>query len=70
MFGRIVKRLALVGVASSLIMNAYAVAPGLYMGLMTGPATNSASDQPAQLKNSAATTLVTPSKINSVRVYL
>lgn len=45
--------------ASSLAMPAYAVAPGFYMGLMTGPATNSGSNVQAQV-NTTVRTLATP----------
>lgn len=51
-------------------MTASAVAPGFYMGLMLGPATNGASDQQAQTVG-AGTTLVTPrSKQFATRLYL
>jgi opacity protein-like surface antigen len=40
--------------------NAYAVAPGLYMGLVVGPATNGAGDVQAQVEGAATTTLAKP----------
>lgn len=45
--GRI-KQLALTIAAMTMIGNAYAVDPGFYLGLMTGPATNSAGTQQVQ----------------------
>jgi len=41
--------------ASSLLSNAYAVAPGFYMGAMAGPSTNSGSDQQVTVKGVDAT---------------
>lgn len=41
----ILKRIALAMLASTTLINAYAVAPGFYMGLMIGPATNDGKTQ-------------------------
>jgi hypothetical protein len=49
MRGRIVKKLTIAAMACSLAISAYAVAPGFYLGLMTGPATNSGGTQYAQM---------------------
>lgn len=46
--------------AGSLASTAYAVAPGFYMGLMLGPATNTSGTQEAVIEDSTATTPVTP----------
>jgi opacity protein-like surface antigen len=56
---RILKHLALTSIASVIALNAYAVGPGFYMGIMGGPATNSASTQYAQIAGSTALTPVT-----------
>ncbi len=47
-------------ITSLCAMNAYAVGPGMYMGLMFGPATNDGSEQRAQVLNSPTTVLATP----------
>lgn len=54
----------------TIAMGVSAVAPGFYMGLMLGPATNTASEQQAQTVGSG-TTLVTPrTKQFGTRLYL
>lgn len=57
---RMFSQLALVAALSCAIANAYAVAPGLYVGLAAGPATNGAGEQQAQLDASPGTTLAKP----------
>lgn len=57
---RIVKQLTLAVIAGGFVANADAVAPGFYLGLMGGPATNSGGTQQAQVQGSATTTPVTP----------
>jgi OOP family OmpA-OmpF porin len=54
---RIIKTIVLLAAASG-TLNAYAVSPGLYMGLMFGPATNNGKEERAQLL--ATPTLTTP----------
>ena len=44
----ILAKSALMILSSLYVMNAYAVAPGFYMGIMGGPATNSGGDIPVQ----------------------
>ncbi|HEX4045171.1 MAG TPA: outer membrane beta-barrel protein [Gammaproteobacteria bacterium] len=57
--------------AASISMESYAVAPGLYLGLMLGPATNSGSKQQAQIPGSPLTTTVSPrSNQFGTRVFL
>lgn len=46
---RIIKGLVLAAVCSACCADALAIAPGLYLGLMMGPATNSASDKQVQV---------------------
>lgn len=51
-------------------LSAYAVAPGFYMGLMLGPATNGSGDVQAQ-KQGGGTTLATPrSSQFGTRIYM
>lgn len=59
------KRIQTLKLSSALILfaftlNTYAVGMGFYMGLMTGPASNTGGQVQAQVKNSESTTLVTP----------
>lgn len=49
MIKRIYRRIASVCILSALFSQAFAVAPGFYMGVMGGPANNAASDQQAQV---------------------
>ncbi len=48
--------LMVIAVGSSFIVSAYAVAPGLYMGLAAGPATANGSTQQLQVEGSPTTT--------------
>jgi hypothetical protein len=50
---RIVNKLALTAVCGLFCVDAMAIAPGLYMGLMMGPASNTGSEQPMQVLNPA-----------------
>lgn len=49
MWRRIAKQLAYIACISGMAANAYAIAPGFYMGLMGGPATNAGNQQPIQV---------------------
>jgi hypothetical protein len=56
--------------AMTVALNVYAVEPGLYLGLMLGPATNNGGNEYAQ-KKGGGTTLVTPrSQQFGTRLYL
>lgn len=55
----IIKRLSLIFI-SGFVSSSYAVGPGLYIGLMTGPATNSGATQEVQLENSRILIPATP----------
>ena len=57
---RIFRHPLLIAATSLMFANTYAVAPGFYMGLMTGPATNNGGEQQAQVQGSATTTTATP----------
>lgn len=46
---RIIKPIAYSVIIGSMMANAHAVAPGFYMGLMGGPATNTGTQQPVQV---------------------
>jgi hypothetical protein len=48
MHQRILKRLAFATFLSAMVFNVHAVAPGLYMGFSTGPATNTGNEQVVQ----------------------
>ena len=49
MQNRILARFVLAAASSILCLNAMAMGPGLYFGLMMGPATNTSTSQPAQV---------------------
>lgn len=64
-------RAALIAAINVWAFNAYAVSPGFYLGLMAGPATNSAGIQEAQIDESLATTPVSVrSQQFGTRVYM
>lgn len=58
---RILKHLSLAIITSGFVINAYAVDPGFYLGLMVGPASSTGGTQQAQIEDSADTTPVDPS---------
>jgi len=58
---RILKKIAVIVLTQGMAISAYAVAPGFYMGVMAGPATNSGGTQQAQMQTPTTTTTpVTP----------
>lgn len=66
------KRLLFALAISSMMMNAYAVAPGFYMGLQAGPATNGGKNELAQVETPPpTTTTVKPSSTQfGTRLFL
>ena len=69
---RVLKLIALITVMSFFITPAYAVAPGFYLGLMTGPGKNNASETKAQIGMGVGnTTLAKPkSTLFGTRFFL
>lgn len=55
-----IKQLSLVIVTSSFLTAAHAVGTGMYLGFMTGPATNSGDEEQVQVAGSTATTPANP----------
>ncbi len=55
MNNRIMKQIAVTMVTSSLFISAYAVSPGFYLGISTGPATNTGGTQYVQTMNGGLT---------------
>lgn len=54
------KKLGMATLGMTCCLQAYAVAPGFYIGLMAGPAKNGAKDQQAQIEDSNLTTTAVP----------
>src|SRR5579862_5093030 len=61
------RKLVLITMISSPV---YAVAPGFYMGLMAGPATNSAGNQQVEVSKGVTTTAKPRSNMFGSRLYL
>jgi hypothetical protein len=57
---KMLKRLAFAMMTSGFMLNAYAIGAGAYLGIMTGPATNTGSDTQAQVQGSSATVTASP----------
>jgi len=55
MRNRSLKQMILMAIMAGIMLKASAVAPGFYMGVMLGPATNSASSQQAQVEGTSTT---------------
>jgi len=66
---RMMKKTLLV-MTSAVAMHAYAVAPGFYMGLMTGPATNTGGTQQVEVRPGVTTPATPRSNQWGSRVYL
>lgn len=56
----IVKKISMTALVSVVCVNTYAVGPGMYLGVMAGPASNTASTQQAKAQSSSTMVNVSP----------